>query len=183
MQKSQGQKTTLVVHDPCPGYVPPAQREREAARETRQLHLQQQQYNENDINDDGNDDAGMELELDDQEEEQQAQPLKQYDNFQIPPQKQQSNDFPTVVLDCANIGWAFGMETFSPAGLSIAFQFFRDFHVNVVGFLPASYYTRRPTDGSRGNPMKQVSGIALHCMTTNKLAVMQDLEQRLASCA
>ena len=68
-----------------------------------------------------------------------------------------NNDFPTVVLDCANLGWAYGMDAFSPEGVRVAFQFFAAFRVNVLGFLPASYYTRKPKDGRRGNAVEQVS--------------------------
>lgn len=88
----------------------------------------------------------MELDWDDQ------------DTSQLEHIQTQQNEFPTVVLDCANIGWAFGMDSFCPAGLSIAYQFFQNFHVNVLGFLPASYYTRRPSNASRDNPMKQTAG-------------------------
>ena len=71
--------------------------------------------------------------------------------------QEEGDDYPTVVLDCANIGWAFGMDSFSSRGVQLAYQFFQGFRVHVLGFLPASYYKRRPKDGSRGNAVEQVT--------------------------
>mmetsp|Transcript_4997 Transcript_4997/g.9436 ORF Transcript_4997/g.9436 Transcript_4997/m.9436 type:complete len:305 (-) Transcript_4997:264-1178(-) len=180
VSKRKGQKTTLVIHDPCPGYIPPAHRERDESRvRTEQQQHQLQHYVVRSDNDNDSDDAGMELDWEDEYrhstqqtqqvldshqeyhhgqhlpsgEEQHYQDISQLERLQT-----QQNDLPTVVLDCANIGWAFGMDSFSPAGLSIAYHYFQDFHVNVLGFLPSSYYTRRPNDGSRDNPMKQTVG-------------------------
>lgn len=84
-----------------------------------------------------------------------------------------------VVLDCANIGWSFGKTDFSTEGLEISLRFFKslDIHVagnnqqvnncvrntssvNVVGFLPASYIRRRPSDGSRGNAKMETDDLS-----------------------
>ena len=62
---------------------------------------------------------------------------------------------PFVVLDCANIGWAFGGSCFSSLGIKIAFETFQDLPINLYGFIPAPYVRRKPTDGSRGNSLME----------------------------
>jgi hypothetical protein len=66
-----------------------------------------------------------------------------------------SPHYPFVVLDCANIGWAFGGSCFSSLGIKIAFDTFQDLPVNAYGFIPAPYVRRKPTDGSRGNSLME----------------------------
>jgi hypothetical protein len=196
----KGQKTTLVIHDPCPGYIPPSQRSHSHQTHTHththeqdQSHHQYQShhhhasptaythdYSMNEGEDEGEDMAGMDLDMDEEhyshslnhshsqycsESEQCPGTSNELQEVEVKRKQvdekseEQSNGFPTVVLDCANIGWAYGVDSFSPVGLSIVYKFFQDFHVNVIGFIPASYYTRRPKDGSRSNPMKQVTNI------------------------
>lgn len=64
-------------------------------------------------------------------------------------------NYPFVVLDCANIGWAFGGSCFSSHGIKIAFETFQDLPINLYGFIPAPYVRRKPTDGSRGNALME----------------------------
>jgi hypothetical protein len=66
-----------------------------------------------------------------------------------------SPHYPFVVLDCANIGWAFGGSCFSSLGIKIAFDTFQDLPINLYGFIPAPYVRRKPTDGSRGNSLME----------------------------
>jgi hypothetical protein len=61
--------------------------------------------------------------------------------------------YPFVILDCANIGWAFGGSSFSAIGLKIAYDALHDLPINLYGFLPASYVRRKPKDGTRGNSL------------------------------
>jgi hypothetical protein len=63
------------------------------------------------------------------------------------------DDLPVIVMDCANIGWAFGVDRFSADGVARMIQYLSQFEVSVIGFIPASYVRRRPKDGSRGNAM------------------------------
>ena len=60
-------------------------------------------------------------------------------------------NFPFVVLDCANIGWSFGDSSFSALGLQIAYNYFEQFSLNVYGFIPSSFVRKKPIDGTRGN--------------------------------
>jgi hypothetical protein len=66
-----------------------------------------------------------------------------------------------VVLDGANIGWSFGRTSFSAAGLVIALRFFESIKVDTVTFLPASYVTKRPSDGSRGNSLMETEDVEI----------------------
>mmetsp|Transcript_21436 Transcript_21436/g.20732 ORF Transcript_21436/g.20732 Transcript_21436/m.20732 type:complete len:318 (+) Transcript_21436:124-1077(+) len=56
-----------------------------------------------------------------------------------------------VVLDCANIGWAHGGDHFSAAGIQIAINFFSNYKVDIVAFIPSNYLRKKPRDGARGN--------------------------------
>ena len=60
-----------------------------------------------------------------------------------------------VVLDCANIGWAFGRSCFSVHGVLLAMRFFDSLGIASTGFLPASYARRKPSDDSRGNALME----------------------------
>jgi hypothetical protein len=51
---------------------------------------------------------------------------------------------PLIVLDCANIGWTYGIESFSAAGVLIAINYFRSMDADVKAFLPASYIRSKP---------------------------------------
>jgi hypothetical protein len=65
----------------------------------------------------------------------------------------------TVVLDCANIGWAYGKSSFSAQGLLTALRFFESIKVKTVNFLPAKYVIARPRDGSRANAMMETDDL------------------------
>ena len=58
-----------------------------------------------------------------------------------------------VVLDCANIGWAYGESQFLADGIRIALDFFKLYEVDVISFIPSSYVKKKPRDGSSGNSM------------------------------
>ena len=79
----------------------------------------------------------------------------------------QNNPFerpvPLVVLDCANIGWCYGVDSFSAEGVNIALRYFQQLQLEVQGFLPASYLRAKPTqaDASRGNAMMLTEDIEL----------------------
>lgn len=66
------------------------------------------------------------------------------------------NDVVTVVLDCANIGHAFSCDSvgsvslFSVPAVVEAVNYFENRNVKVVGFVPQSYHSKRPNDGTRG---------------------------------
>jgi hypothetical protein len=64
-------------------------------------------------------------------------------------------NYPFVILDCANIGWAFGGSNFSALGVKIAYDTFDDLPINLYGFIPSSYVKRKPKDGSRGNSLME----------------------------
>lgn len=70
---------------------------------------------------------------------------------------------PLVVLDCANIGWCYGVDSFSAEGVNIALRYFQQLQLEVQGFLPASYLRAKPTqaDSSRGNAMMLTEDIEL----------------------
>lgn len=44
-----------------------------------------------------------------------------------------------IVLDCANIGWNYGLDRFSAKGVQLALDFFSAWEVEVRAFLPESY--------------------------------------------
>lgn len=161
MQKRLGQKTTLVRYDPCPGYIPPAMRlkkEKEAKKKQQELLQSHQQLYYGEVHDDCHtmaEDISMELEENDPPY-LQTQTQSGHSDVDETNSQSHNEDYPTVVLDCANIGWAYGVDCFSATGVQIAYDFFSDFYVNVLGFLPAPYYKRRPKDGSRGNAIEQV---------------------------
>lgn len=57
-----------------------------------------------------------------------------------------------VVLDCANVGWSFGMDHFSAIGVDIAVKYFQSFEmVQIYGFIPASFLRKKPSNGLKGN--------------------------------
>ena len=58
-----------------------------------------------------------------------------------------------VVLDCANIGWAYGESQFLADGIRLALDFFKHYEVDVIAFIPSSYVKKKPRDGSSGNSM------------------------------
>lgn len=60
-----------------------------------------------------------------------------------------------VVLDCANIGWAYGIDRFCIRGVQLALQMLSKYMLHVVAFLPASYHRRRPARGDRGNALME----------------------------
>jgi len=49
----------------------------------------------------------------------------------------------TVVLDCANIGWAYGHTQFNVDGVIKAISFFESLNIRVVGFLPLGYLRKK----------------------------------------
>lgn len=49
-----------------------------------------------------------------------------------------------VVLDCANIGWAYGGSIFCADGINIAINFFSNYKVDVIAFIPSSYLKKKP---------------------------------------
>jgi len=57
-----------------------------------------------------------------------------------------------VVLDAANIGWAYSRDQrFDVTGVEAAIRFFKSLpQVTVTGFLPAAMVRRRPAEGSGG---------------------------------
>lgn len=59
---------------------------------------------------------------------------------------------PLVVLDCANIGWCYGIDSFSAHGVCIAIAYFQSLQVEVQAFLPAAYMRVKPrrTDNISG---------------------------------
>jgi hypothetical protein len=82
-----------------------------------------------------------------------------WDNNQVPPLQrdivhdtfaEMVNDapneraIPLVVLDCANIGWNFGVNAFDARGVELAISYFRHNHIDVVAFIPASYLRAKP---------------------------------------
>jgi hypothetical protein len=82
-----------------------------------------------------------------------------WDNNQVPPLQrdivqdtfaEMVNDapneraIPLVVLDCANIGWNFGVNAFDARGVELAISCFRQQHIDVVAFIPASYLRAKP---------------------------------------
>lgn len=74
---------------------------------------------------------------------------------------------PLVVLDCANIGWCYGGDSFSAEGVTIAIQYFRQLQTEVQGFIPASYLRAKPSHAvsSTGNAM----------MITEDLEILNEL--------
>jgi hypothetical protein len=56
-----------------------------------------------------------------------------------------------VVLDGANIGYAFGNGVFIGRGLEIAIKYFTELGIQVRAFLPAHIVKSKPRDGTRGN--------------------------------
>jgi hypothetical protein len=72
---------------------------------------------------------------------------------------------PLVVLDGANIGWAYGDTSFYVQGLKIALDHLSTFPLNVVTFIPSAFLRRRPRDGSKGNA----------CMQTDDWTELQSL--------
>ena len=55
---------------------------------------------------------------------------------------------PLVVLDAANIGWAFGKgERFDVTGVESALTFLGHYNTSIVAFLPASYLRKKPQEG------------------------------------
>ena len=57
-----------------------------------------------------------------------------------------------VVLDAANIGWAFGEDHFNAEGITRAMDFFADVpFISVTSFLPAAFVKKKPTgEGKKG---------------------------------
>ena len=141
-----------MIHDPCPGYVPPEIGEREETQQSHQQGLVQENQ-KCEYDDVMEEDVDMDFEQD----ECNDLSLNVYQSDEDTHEKTSlDNDHPTVVLDCANIGWEFGKDEFNAHGVQLAYQYFAEFTVNIIGFLPAKYYKRRPKDGSRGNAIEKV---------------------------
>ena len=66
-----------------------------------------------------------------------------------------SYEKPLVVLDCANIGWTYGIDFFCAKGVDIAISYFVENGANVIGFLPAYYLYKKPSDGCKQNSVMQ----------------------------
>jgi hypothetical protein len=64
------------------------------------------------------------------------------------------NNLPVVVLDCANIGWSYGITDYSSHGVIECFRYLDNFSniINIIGFIPSSYVRKKP-QSSRGNAM------------------------------
>jgi hypothetical protein len=63
-----------------------------------------------------------------------------------------------VVLDAANIGWAYGRDNrFDVTGIEAAVRFFSTFKVTVTAFIPAAFVRKRPSEGSGGVNAKMVT--------------------------
>ena len=55
---------------------------------------------------------------------------------------------PLVVLDAANIGWAYGKgERFDVTGVESALSFLGQYNVSIGAFLPAGYLRKKPQEG------------------------------------
>ncbi|KAJ1424112.1 Zc3h12a-like ribonuclease NYN domain-containing protein [Ochromonadaceae sp. CCMP2298] len=65
---------------------------------------------------------------------------------------------PLVVLDCANIGWSYGVDRFSPTGLLIAMRHFHGLGVEVQAFLPANYLRENHQNNLRDRNRASGSG-------------------------
>lgn len=60
-----------------------------------------------------------------------------------------------IVLDCANIGWEYGIDSFSVLGMQLAMDYLMAMEVDIKAFLPASYMRK---NGRRAfNPSEDVS--------------------------
>ena len=63
-----------------------------------------------------------------------------------------------VVLDAANIGWAYGRDnTFDVTGVESAIRYFSSYRVTVTAFIPAGFVRKRPQEGSGGANAKMVT--------------------------
>ena len=63
-----------------------------------------------------------------------------------------------VVLDAANIGWAYGRDnTFDVTGVESAIRYFSSYRVTVTAFIPAAFVRKRPQEGSGGANAKMVT--------------------------
>lgn len=51
------------------------------------------------------------------------------------------------------------MDYYSSVGVKIVFDYFKNFEVNIVGFLPASYARQRPANGDRGNGLMETEDL------------------------
>lgn len=78
---------------------------------------------------------------------------------------------PLVVLDCANIGWSYGIDNFSAQGVNIAIQYFQALGVEIQAFIPAAYLRSKP------RRMDNISGSAM--MMTDEVEALH----RLAACS
>ena len=68
---------------------------------------------------------------------------------------------PLVVLDCANIGWSYGIDSFAAEGVRIVMHYFFELQVEVRAFIPASYLRAKPRDGTSGNALMQTEAVEL----------------------
>jgi hypothetical protein len=67
-----------------------------------------------------------------------------------------------VVLDCANIGFAYGITKFEIQGVVSAIKYFESFaHVDISAFIPSSYLRRKPMDGTRGNTKMETDDLTI----------------------
>lgn len=53
------------------------------------------------------------------------------------------------------------MDYYSSHGLKLVYEYFANFEVNIVGFIPASYARRRPTNGERGNALMETEDLEI----------------------
>jgi hypothetical protein len=58
-----------------------------------------------------------------------------------------------------------GGDHFSAAGIQIAIDFFNNYKVDIVAFIPSSYLRKKPRDGAKGNS----------CMETDDWEVLNTL--------
>ncbi len=64
-----------------------------------------------------------------------------------------------IVLDCANIGWSYGVDRFSANGVKLAISYFQQLHMNIRAFLPAPFIKAKPKDGLKYNAVMETDGI------------------------
>lgn len=68
---------------------------------------------------------------------------------------------PLVVLDCANIGWCYGVDRFDAQGVIVALLYFQSRHLECQAFIPAAYLRVKPRrfDNLTGNAMMQTDEV------------------------
>lgn len=81
---------------------------------------------------------------------------------------------PLVVLDCANIGWSYGIHRFNVHGVILAIQYFQQLDIEIQAFIPVSYLRLKPrlsTDDSRENALMVTDEVELLTQLTNNSIV------------